>query len=76
MHLVDLPADAVQMVSSLLKHGEGHIAAVLDDLTAWMALKEYDSIEQMKGSISLAHTANPAAYQRANYMRLLTDYRY
>jgi dihydroorotate dehydrogenase (fumarate) len=69
-------ADAVQMVSSLLKHGEGYIATVLDDLTAWMEEKEYDSIEQMKGSISLAHTANPAAYQRANYMRLLTDYRY
>jgi len=38
--------------------------------------KEYTSIEQMKGSISLAHTSNPAAYERANYMRVLTDYRY
>jgi len=69
-------ADAVQMVSSLLKHGEGHIETVLSDLSAWMQEKEYVSIEQMKGSISLSHTSNPAAYQRANYMRILTDYRY
>jgi len=69
-------ADAVQMASALLQHGEGHIAKVLDDLVAWMEEKEYASIEQMKGSISLHHTVNPAAYQRANYMRILTEYRY
>jgi len=69
-------ADAVQMVSALLQHGEGHIAKVLDSLVAWMEEKEYVSIEQMKGSISLHHTVNPAAYQRANYMRILTEYRY
>lgn len=69
-------ADAVQMASALLQHGEGHIAKVLDNLVAWMEEKEYVSIEQMKGSISLHHTVNPAAYQRANYMRILTEYRY
>ncbi len=69
-------ADAVQMVSALLQNGAEHITTVLSDLTAWMEEKEYVSIEQMKGSISLNHTVNPAAYQRANYMRLLTDYRY
>ncbi len=69
-------ADAVQMVSALMQNGEEHIATVLANLTAWMEEKEYVSIEQMKGSISLNHTTNPAAYQRANYMRLLTDYRY
>lgn len=69
-------ADAVQMVSALLEHGEGHITQVLQDLTEWMEEHEYVSIEQMKGSISLHHTVNPAAYQRGNYMRILTDYRY
>jgi len=69
-------ADAVQMVSAILKNGEEHIQTVLDHLVAWMEEKEYVSIEQMKGSISLHHTSNPAAYQRANYMRILTDYRY
>jgi dihydroorotate dehydrogenase (fumarate) len=69
-------ADTVQMVSAILEHGHEYIATVLADLTAWMEEKEYISIEQMKGSISLHHTSNPAAYQRANYMRILTDYRH
>lgn len=69
-------ADAVQMVGAVLKNGAGHIELVLDKLVAWMEEKEYVSIEQMKGSISLHHTCNPAAYQRASYMRILTDYRH
>jgi dihydroorotate dehydrogenase (fumarate) len=69
-------ADSVQMVTALLQHGEGHITKVLKDLVEWMEEKEYVSIEQMKGSISLNHTTNPAAFQRGNYMRILTDYRY
>jgi dihydroorotate dehydrogenase (fumarate) len=69
-------ADAVQMATALLQNGTGHIKEVLEKLEAWMVEKEYISIEQMKGSISLHHTSNPAAYQRANYMRILTDYRY
>lgn len=69
-------ADTVQMVSAILQNGEIHITKVLENLVAWMEEKEYISIEQMKGSISLHHTSNPAAYERANYMRILTDYRY
>ena len=69
-------ADAVQMVSAVLKYGPEHIQIILDDLVQWMKEKEYVSIEQMKGSISLHHTSNPSAYERANYMRILTDYRY
>ena len=69
-------ADAVQMVSAVIEHGEGHIAKVLEELMRWMEEKEYISIEQMKGSISLQHTTNPAAYQRANYMRILSEYRF
>lgn len=69
-------ANAVQMVSALLEHGHQYMATVLTNLTAWMEEKEYVSIEQMRGSISLQHTSNPAAYQRANYMRILTDYRH
>ncbi len=69
-------ADSVQMVTALMQYGEGHITKVLKDLVEWMEEKEYVSIEQMKGSISLQHTTNPAAFQRGNYMRILTDYRY
>jgi len=69
-------ADAVQMVSAILENGKEHIQTVLENLVVWMEEKEYISIAQMKGSISLHHTSNPAAYERANYMRILTDYRY
>lgn len=69
-------ADAVQMVTSLIQNGPNHIESVLKNLVEWMEEKEYISIEQMKRSISLHHTSNPAAYQRANYMRILTDYRF
>jgi dihydroorotate dehydrogenase (fumarate) len=69
-------ADTVQIVTAIMKNGTGYITVLLDNLTAWMQEKEYESIEQMKGSISLHHTLNPAAYERANYMRILTDYRY
>lgn len=68
-------ADAVQMASALLKHGEAHIATVLSSLITWMEEKEYESIRQMKGSISLSHTDNPAAYERSSYMRALQSYR-
>ena len=69
-------ADSVAMVSAIMENGAGHIKTTLEALEAWMEEKEYISIEQMKGSISLAHTRNPAAYERASYMRVLTDYRY
>ncbi|WP_295420550.1 dihydroorotate dehydrogenase-like protein [Sulfurovum sp.] len=69
-------ADAVQMVTAVMENGETYIKTVLEDLVTWMEEKEYVSIAQMKGSISLAHTSNPAAYERASYMRVLTDYRY
>ncbi|MFK5937567.1 MAG: dihydroorotate dehydrogenase-like protein, partial [Sulfurimonas sp.] len=54
-------ANTVQMVSAILQNGETHIQKVLDNLVAWMQEKEYVSIKQMQGSISLHHTSNPAA---------------
>ncbi len=68
-------ADAVAMVGAVMENGPKHIKKSLKKLEKWMQEKEYVSIEQMKGSISLTHTSNPAAYERANYMRVLTDYR-
>lgn len=67
--------DVTQMASALLQNGPEHAKQILDEMTHWMEEKEYESIEQMKGSISLAHTDNPAAYERANYMQALLSYR-
>jgi dihydroorotate dehydrogenase (fumarate) len=69
-------ADAVSMVGVVMEKSPKQIKKILKKLTKWMEEKEYTSIKQMQGSISLAHTSNPAAYERANYMRVLTDYRF
>ncbi|HSR74077.1 MAG TPA: dihydroorotate dehydrogenase-like protein [Sulfurovum sp.] len=68
-------ADAVALASVLLTKGEAQAAVILNEITQWMQEHEYDSISQMKGSISLAHTDNPAAYERNSYMYALQQYR-
>ncbi len=68
-------ADAVALASVLLMKGESEVSAILNEITGWMQKYEYDSISQMKGSISLAHTDNPAAYERNSYMYALQEYR-
>lgn len=64
-------ADAVQMVSALLRHGPQHVAVVLAELRQWMIEHEYTSIRQMKGSMNLIRCPDRSAIERANYMRLL-----
>jgi len=66
-------AACVQMVSSVLRHGVGHVATVLTALDEWMAAHEYGSLAELVGSMSYANTPNPEAVERANYVRLLTD---
>ena len=68
-------ADVAMMCSALLKHGPKHITTVLEDLNKWMVEHEYLSIEQMKGSMSQASVADPAAFERANYMKALNRYK-
>ncbi len=68
-------ATGVQMVSALLKHGPEHIGKVLKDMTHWMETHEYDSVAQMRGSMSLMKSPNPAAFERANYMRVLNGWK-
>jgi dihydroorotate dehydrogenase (fumarate) len=68
-------ADVTMMCSALLKHGPKHITAVLEDLNKWMVEHEYLSIEQMKGSMSQASVADPAAFERANYMKALNRFK-
>ena len=68
-------ADVAMMCSALLKHGPGHVATVLEDLVRWMTEKEYESVSQMKGSMSHRSVADPAAFERANYMKALNSYK-
>jgi dihydroorotate dehydrogenase (fumarate) len=64
-------ADAVQCVSSLLHFGPKHVRTLVDAVRFWMQEHEYESIAQMKGSMSLRHCPDPAAYERANYLKVL-----
>lgn len=67
-------AHAVQIVSALLKHGPGHLKSLLDGVKTWMEEHEYESIRQMQGCLSLARCPDPAAFERANYMRVLNSW--
>jgi dihydroorotate dehydrogenase (fumarate) len=68
-------ADAVQMVSALLRHGPDYLRTMLADLEAWMREHEYESLAQMRGSMSHARSPDPAAFERANYMRVLQGWK-
>lgn len=67
-------AHVAMMTSALLQNGIEHAAVVLNDLTRWMEEHEYESIRQMRGSMSQRSVSNPAAFERANYMRVLSSY--
>ena len=68
-------AKVTMMASELLKNGIHRIDEILQTLTAWMNEHEYESVAQMIGSMSQQHCAEPAAFERANYMRVLDSYR-
>ncbi|HEX4982120.1 MAG TPA: dihydroorotate dehydrogenase-like protein [Ilumatobacteraceae bacterium] len=67
-------ADVAMMTSALLRHGPEHIAQVESELQEWGTEHEYDSVYQLRGSVSYASTDNPAAFERANYMHILQSY--
>lgn len=68
-------AHAVQMVSALLRYGPEYIRTVKERMVQWMEKNEYESLKTMQGNMSLLHCADPAAYERANYMRVLQSWR-
>ena len=67
-------ADCVMVASSLLKRGPQHVRALVDGVHAWLAAREYDSVLQMKGSLSQHACPDPDAFERANYMKALKSY--
>ncbi len=67
-------ARVAMMTSALLQHGISHLTTVRAGLLAWMEAHEYESIRQMQGSMSHRSVAEPAAFERANYLRVLSSY--
>jgi dihydroorotate dehydrogenase (fumarate) len=64
-------ADVVTMASALLKEGPQSATAVIEGIRTWLSDQGHDSIEDIKGSMNHRSIANPAAFERANYVRLL-----
>lgn len=68
-------AKAVMVASELLKNGYGRVPDMLATMTSWMEEHEYESVQQMQGSMSQQSVKEPAAYERNNYMQVLGTYR-
>ncbi len=69
-------ANVTMMTSELLRNGVERVGQVVDELQAWMEEREYDSVAQMQGSMSQQNVAEPAAFERANYMRVLQSWKH
>jgi dihydroorotate dehydrogenase (fumarate) len=67
-------ARVAMMTSALLQNGIGYLSRVRADVIDWMDVHEYASIAQMQGSMSYRSVAEPAAFERANYMKVLSSY--
>jgi dihydroorotate dehydrogenase (fumarate) len=67
-------ASAGMVASTLLKYGISHVRDILDGAESWMLEHEYESISQMKGSMSQQAVAEPAAFERANYIKVLSSF--
>lgn len=64
-------ADVAMVTSAVLRHGPGQLTAIVDGLQRWLDEREYDSADQLRGSMSHATTDDPAAFERANYRKVL-----
>lgn len=68
-------ARVTMMASELLQNGVRRVGQVLNELVTWMNQHEYESVMQMIGAMSQKHCAEPAAFERANYMKVLDSFR-
>ncbi len=67
-------ADVTMMASILLMKGPDFLRSLVDEVHTWLEENEYDSVEQMKGSMSRGNCPDPSALERANYMKALANY--
>jgi len=67
-------ADVVHMASALLLHGPYRLTEVLKGMESWMEAREYESVGQMKGSLSQQHQKDPSVFARESYIRVLDSF--
>lgn len=64
-------ADVAMLASALLERAPDHLRELERELLAWMTEREYESVAQLRGSVSQRSVADPTAFERANYMKTL-----
>jgi len=67
-------ADVTELCSVLMRSGVKHIAVLEREMAAWMEQHEYESVKQLKGSLSQKNCEDPSAYERAQYMRAISTF--
>jgi dihydroorotate dehydrogenase (fumarate) len=67
-------ADITHLCSVLLKQGPEHIASLKQEILDWMEEHEYESVQQLKGSVSRSCAINPAALEHSNYLDVIKSY--
>jgi len=67
-------ADVTMLCSALIRHGVRQIGVIEREMVAWMEEHEYESVTQLKGSMSQKNCADPATFERAQYMRAISSY--
>ena len=67
-------ADVTMLCSTLIRHGARQIGVIERDMVAWMEEHEYASVAQMKGSLSQKNCDNPSAFERAQYMKAISQF--
>ncbi|MBN1286089.1 MAG: dihydroorotate dehydrogenase-like protein [Anaerolineae bacterium] len=68
-------ANVTMMASVLLHMGVEHVGVILREMEEWMEANEYESVKQMQGSMSQKNVAEPSAFERANYMKVLQSWK-
>lgn len=74
LKLLLVGADVTMMASVLLMKGPTVVTTILEEMHAWLEENEYESVEQMKGSMSYGNCPDPSALERANYMKALSNF--
>jgi dihydroorotate dehydrogenase (fumarate) len=67
-------ADVTMLCSVLIRHGIGEINVIENEMVEWMEKHEYVSISQLRGSMSQKNCPDPGAFERAQYMRAISNY--
>lgn len=67
-------ADVVQMVSAILRHGPSYFALMRNELQRWMEVSGFAALDDVRGRLSLSNTERPSAFERAQYLRTLSDW--